>query len=116
MSHPAKPSKARRRIAIAKARDIARRQKDLDTCLVKEHEVALAAAIAEEYAALLTEYPDVFPNPPVSAEQVRAHAQELREAQAAHEEALAEEEAATRKAAVALNDIFRIPKRPEGPS
>jgi hypothetical protein len=114
MSHPAQPSKARRRFALAKAKDITRRQQDLDTCLVKEHQVALAAALAEEYAELLTEYPDVFPDPPVSAERMRAHAQELREAQAAHEEALAEEESATRKAA--LNDIFRIPKKPEGPS
>ena len=85
MIRNAKASKARIRTALAKAKDITRRQKDLETCLVEAHKVALAAALAEDYATLLSEYPDVFPTPPVQLEQIRAHARELREAQAAVE-------------------------------
>jgi hypothetical protein len=110
MSRTAKPSNARIRTARAKAKDITRRQKDLDTCLSKAHQVALAAALADDYAALLTEYPDVFPTPPIAVEQIRAHAQELREAQAAVE---AEEEAEEAKRAGSALNYIRVPQKPE---
>ena len=112
MSRNAKASKARIRAALAKAKDITRRQKDLETCLVEEHKVALAAALAEDYAALLSEYPDVFPTPPVQLEQIRAHARELREAQAAVDAEEVENEETRRQRGAALNDLTRAPEKP----
>lgn len=116
MSRTTKAAKARFRTALAKAKDITRRHKDLDTCLSKAHQVALAAALAEDYAALLAEYPDVFPTPPIAVDQMRARAQGLREAQAAVEAEEAEADEAKTKAAVALSYIFRVPQKPEEPS
>jgi len=116
MIRNAKASKARIRTALAKAKDITRRQKDLETCLVEAHKVALAAALAEDYATLLSEYPDVFPTPPVQLEQIRAHARELREAQAAVEAEEAESEEARRKLGVARNELTRSPEKIQKPS
>jgi hypothetical protein len=36
--------------------------------------------VAEQLAALFAEYPDVYPNPPVSVETVRENARKLKEA------------------------------------
>ena len=116
MSRKAKASKARIRIALAKAKELARREKDLETCLLVEHKVALSAALVEDYAALIAEYPDVVPAPPIPLDQVRAHARELREAQAAVEREEAETEEARRKLGVALHELTRAPERPQKPS
>ena len=116
MSRNAKASKARIRTALAKAKDITRRQKDLETCLLEAHKVALAAALTEDYAALLGEYPDVFPTPPVQLEQIRAHARELREAQAAVDAEEVENEETRRQLGAALNDLTRAPRKPAKPS
>jgi hypothetical protein len=116
MSRKAKASKARVRIALAKAKELARREKDLETCLSVEHKVAVSAALMEDCAALMAEYPDVFPNPPTPLDEVRAHAKELREAQAALEREEAESEEATRKLDVALHELTRSPEKPQKPS
>jgi hypothetical protein len=111
-----KASKARIRVALGKAKELARREKDLETCLSVEHKVALAAALADDYAALMAEYPDVFPAPPVAPGELRAQAEELREAQAAAERAEEASEEATRKLGVALSELTRSPGRPQKPS
>jgi hypothetical protein len=111
-----KAAKARVRLAMAKGKELARRAKDIETCRAVEHRVALAAALADDYAALFEEYPDVFPSPPRSPEQVRAGAKGLREAQVAAEEAEAEAREATRKLRAKVNEISRAPKKPEKPS
>jgi hypothetical protein len=72
-----------RRVAIAKAKDIVRRQRDLDTCL--DDDLKTILTIAQDYAAFFTEYADVFPAPPISAQQMFVEAGELAEAQAAVE-------------------------------
>jgi hypothetical protein len=109
-------TKARIKIALAKGKELARRAKDIETCLSVEHKVALAAALADDYAALFEEYPDVFPAPPRSPEQVRAGARGLREAQAAAEEAEAEALEATRKLRAKVNEITRPRAKPQKPS
>jgi hypothetical protein len=95
MNRKTEASKARVRIALAKAKELARREKDIETCLSVEHRVALSAALVEDYAALMAEYPDVFPAPSIPLDQVRAHAKELRAAQAAVEREEAESAEAT---------------------
>ncbi len=116
MTSKAKASKARIRIALAKAKELARRAKELETCLSVEHKVALSAGLADDYAALMAEYPDVFPAPPVTPGQVRGHAEELREAQATVEREEGECAEATRKLDVALNELTRLPAKPQKPS
>ena len=115
MTSKAKASKARIRIALAKAKELARRAKELETCLSVEHKVALSAGLADDYAALMAEYPDVFPAP-VTPGQVRGHAEELREAQATVEREEGECAEATRKLDVALNEPTRLPAKPQKPS
>lgn len=66
-----KASRARLRIALAKAKELARREKDLETCLLVEHR-SHSAAVVEDYAARMAEYPDVFPAPPMRLDQLRA--------------------------------------------
>ena len=116
MTRKTKASKTRIRIALAKAKELVRRQKDLDTCLSVEHAVALAAALAEDYAELMAEYPDVFPAPPVAPDDVRAHAEELREAQAEVERLEEESKESAHEFAVALNELTRPPERPQKPN
>lgn len=79
--------------------------------------------LADEFEALFTTYPDVYPNPPVSVERLRAHAQELREADALARQAEAEGAEATRKLeaarlayGAALNEIGAPGAKPEKPS
>jgi hypothetical protein len=116
MSRKANASNSRIRLALAKAKELARRQKDIDTCLSIELKVALAAGLADDYAALLAEYPDIFPAPPVPVDQVRAHAEELREAQAAVEREAQEGEEARRKLGVARGELTRSPEKPQKPN
>jgi hypothetical protein len=116
MSRKPKADQARIRIALAKGQELARRSKDLETCLSVEHKVALSAALADDYAALLEEYPDVFPAPPKSPEQVRAGASELRKAQAEAEAAAAESEATSRALRAKMSELTRPRHKPDRPS
>jgi|HubBroStandDraft_6_1064221.scaffolds.fasta_scaffold986702_2 hypothetical protein len=116
MSRDEKAAKARIRIALQKGKELARRAKDLDTCVAVELKVALAAALADDYAALFEEYPDVFPAPPKSPDQVRAGAKELREAQTAAEQAEVESEEATRNLRAQVHELTRPRAKPEKPS
>jgi hypothetical protein len=116
MSRDENAAKTRIRIALEKGKELARRAKDLDTCVAVELKVALAAALADDYAALFEEYPDVFPAPPKSPEQVRRGAKQLREAQIAAEQAEVESQEATRQLRAKVNELTRAPKKPEKPS
>jgi hypothetical protein len=116
MSRQSKAAKDRIRTALAKGRELGRRMEDLDKCLSPDLRAALAAALAEEYAKLLEEYPDVFPAPPRSPEVMRADAADLREAQAAAEEAEQESHEAQRKSRAALNELTARPAKPDKPS
>jgi hypothetical protein len=106
------------RIAKEKGRALALRAERADSMTV-----AGQIALAQEFAALVREYPDVYPEPPVSAEEVERTAQELKEADevalAAEAEAeRAEQAAETARRAyhVAVNEIARGPRKPEKPS
>jgi hypothetical protein len=79
--------------------------------------------VAEQLAALFAEYPEVYPNPPVSVETVRANARALKESNSAarrQEQELAEvsgkQEEAKRRLDAALNEIARPPQNPGKPS
>ena len=72
---------------------------------------------------MFTTYPDVYPNPPVSVEQLRANAQQLREADEAARKAeavavAAEEklEESKRAYAAAINEFMDPPKKPVLPN
>jgi hypothetical protein len=116
MSRQSKGAQGRIRIAHAKGRELGRRMQDLDKCLSPDLHVALAAALAEDYAKLLEEYPDVFPAPPRPPEVMRAEAADLREAQAAAEEAEQESQEAKRKLSAARSELTARPATPEKPS
>lgn len=79
--------------------------------------------VAEQLAALFAEYPDVYPNPPVSVETVRENARKLKEANSVarrEEQELAEVsgklEEAKRRLDATLNEIARPPQNPAKPS
>jgi uncharacterized protein (DUF1800 family) len=111
------PSSERFRVAMAKAKDIVRRQSDLDTCLDDDMKTILTIALAKDYAALFTEYPDVFPAPPISAQKMFAEAGELALAQAAVERERDEaEEAAKQEVDSAIRELTRPPAKPVAPS
>ncbi len=76
MTRDDNPTPARTRVALEKGRALVRRIDHLDTMTAGE-----VAALADDFAALLAEHPDVFPEPPVRLEVLRARVAELRAAE-----------------------------------
>jgi hypothetical protein len=111
MTRRDKVDPARLRVALAKGQVLAGRAKELENCLSMDEQVALSAALADDYAALFEEYPDVFPAPPKSPVEVREGAKALLVAHSAAEEEKAEELARTTWGAKAIKGA-----RPRKPS
>jgi hypothetical protein len=113
----------RARLAIEKCRAIMRKIARLTSEEEPSTDGADALAEAsEQLAALFVEYPDVFPDPPVSVEKLRAHARELKTSNAVVRRAdtdaadvARELDDANRSLDGALNEIAR-PPRNEKPS
>ena len=94
--HDDQAAAERIRLAKAKGLELARRV-DLMDGLSGDEQTAVALALAEDFAALMTEYPDVYPQPPIPLEELGVHARELREADEVARQAVAAQEEASRR-------------------
>ena len=109
--------------ALALSRRIARLEAEkLDTPEEMTDRADELSDAADQLVAVFTEYPDVFPDPPIAPEQLRRHVAELREANARvrKEEAEAADLArrkadAERKLDAMLNELGST-KKPDEPS
>jgi hypothetical protein len=95
-SHHDEPAAERIRLAKAKGLELALRV-ELMEGLSGDEQTAAAVALAEDFAALITEFPDVYPQPPIPLEELGGHARELREADEAARQAVAVQEDASRR-------------------
>jgi hypothetical protein len=117
-SRKARDAAERRRIALerglALGRKLARLEREQVTPEEANDRADEIADVAAQYEALFKEYPDVFPDPPVSPDALREHVAELREATAEArdadkeaEEASKEVDEARRKLDAAINEVAR---------
>jgi hypothetical protein len=117
-------TRARFRAAIDAGLRLGRRIEEIETVVASgDHKAMMMEQLADDWVALLAEYPDVFPNPPISIETLRAHAEELkraseeaRKAEAAHVEASARVAEAERAMNKTINEIAAPRRKPEKPS
>jgi len=113
----------RRRTAIAIGLRLGQRIDEIENTLASgDHKAIMFEQLANEWVELLAEYPDIFPNPPISLETLRVHADELRraadearEAEAEYQEAQSRVVEAKRTLDATLNEIASPPK-PEKPN
>jgi len=118
MSRNAKPSKARipNRLWRRPRTSLAEAERPRERLVEAHRRSRWAAALAEDYAALLGEYPDVFRRLRSSWSSFGSTPGRSAEAQAAVEAEEAADEEATRPAwRAALNDLTRAPAKPAKP-
>jgi hypothetical protein len=121
-----KKAKGAKRIQLAKETGLrlCRRLEEIDGLAISnDHKAMMIEQLADEFLTLITEYPDVYPEPPVSPEVLRAHAQALkdasdkaRQAEADYQVAHAEAEEARRVFDKTINEIASPRREPEKPS
>ncbi len=117
-------ARERFRAAIDAGLRLGRRIEEIENIVASgDHKAMMMEQLANDWLALLAEYPDVFPDPPISIETLRLHAEELRraseearQAEAAHAEASARVAEAERVMNKAINEIAAPPRKPEKPS
>jgi hypothetical protein len=99
MSKPNKHDAKRIHVAKEKGRKLVLRMKSLGQLSCDE-----VVVLADDLAAMLAEYPDVYPKPPVSVELLRRYAQELKEADELARQAADEHKEVSRK----LDDALHV--------